>query len=973
MLSHKLDFKETALRRIFCAVLFFISGLFQAFAQTPQRATTTGILSGIVSDPTGAVIPGVIIHIERHASTTSQIPNATSDAVGNYSVALAPGTYDVTFVAQGFDPFLSAIVIPRAGGTTHLNAALNIATEAEQVNVFANANSTSAEANKSALVLGQADLATMSDDDTTFQQQIQAIAGGDPMQPSGVYVDGFSGGQIPPKESIREIRINQNPYSAQFQELGFGRIEIFTKPGSDKLHGRVNIFATDSTFNSQNPYSGTQPPYYILFARGNLSGPIGKKTSFFLNARYGDTQNNSIINAILPGLVTYNAVLPSPTVNMDFNVRIDRQVTANNVLTARFEYQRSKLTNGGLSGSQIQMNGNGPQAAAVSSQVLQSEANNNVSNISTLQLSDTQNIGMNKVLETRFQWIRNRADQLPAVAATDGIPNYLNGGNTPTYNVSGFFNGGGDPTQQITDHTDQIEFQEYYSLDIGKNFVRVGGRYRGTRDANMSASGYNGAYTYAASPDGVMTALQNFTNGAPSQFTVTTGQKSAALYTGDIGIYADDEYMMRKDLTLNFGFRAESQSAIPDHFDPAPRIGLSWAIGQTDKRQPFVTLRTGFGLFYDRFQSSNILTAVRQQSGTVQQQYVFTLSGTTPTTCTISSAPSCTGGTVTAQQPTLYNINPNLRSEYKVATGLTAEKQFAIGKVSVNYLYLQGDRQWTSRNINAPLPGTFVYGDANSGARPLGGTQNIYQFDSNGKNTSNVVFGNAQLNPTKRINLFLFAVDRLQNSDVSGATSFPTNQYNLKADYGRAAAATFRLFAGAEVTLPYGIVLNPFIGYSSRAPFNITTGTDLNGDTEYNDRPSFATAASPEASVYKTPYSTFNADPVAGETIIPINYGNGPRFVYTELGISRGIHFGPILPAEPAPAGKPAPKPAPPQKRYELSFTAEIDNVFNHRNAGPPVGQVTSPEFGQSLSLNSQFIGSPNANRMIYLGTFFNF
>ena len=950
-----------------------------AFAQTqPQRfvsTSTMGSLAGVVADPTGAVIPGATVHVERHKGTGTEFPNVVSDAQGGYTMELPPGTYDVIISAPSFEPFRTTTTVSRAGVTTKLNAALVIATEAEEVNVSSDQNSTSADANRSALVLGKDELATMSDDDSTFQQQIQALAGGDPTQPSGVYVDGFSGGQIPPKESIREIRINQNPFSAQFPELGFGRVEIFTKPGSDKLHGSFAMFSTDSVLNSQNPFSGAQPPYYFLFARGNVSGPINKKTSFFFNARYGDMGNNSVINAILPGLVNYNTVVPSPTQNSDYVVRIDRQVTANNVLTARYEFAHSRLTNGGLAGSQSN-NNNGPPAA-VSSQVLPSEANNSTGNVSTLQLSDTENIGKNKVLETRFQWIRNRTAQLPAVAATSGTPAYLNGGNTPTYNVSGYFNGGGSPTQQVKDHTDNIEFQEYFSLEHGKHFLRLGGRYRGTRDANMNSTGYNGTYTYAATPGTATTALENFSAGIPSLFSVTTGQQSAVVYTGDLGVYADDEYHVRKNATLNYGFRAETQSAIPDHFDPAPRVGASWAIGQTDKRQPFVTLRAGFGLFYDRFQSSNILTAVRESSGTLQPNYVFTLSGTTPTTCTISPTPACTGGSSSVSQPVIYNINPHLRSEYKIVSGLTAEKQFKFGKISVNYLHNQGDHQWISRNINAPLPGTFVYGNANSGVRPLGGTQNVYQFDSNGTATANVLFGNAQLNPTKHIQIFLFTADRFQNSDTGGATSFPTNQYNLKADYGRVASARFRIFTGAQIQLPWGFNLNPFFAMTSHNPFNITTGTDLNGDTEYNDRPSFATAASPAASVAHTALGNFNTTPVAGETIVPINYGDGPRFVYTELGLGKAFHFGPLLPPPPAPPapppGKPAPKPEPPARKYALNFVLEVDNLLNHPNDGQPVGQVSSPEFGKSLSLNSTFIGSPNANRMIYFGTFFNF
>jgi hypothetical protein len=941
-----------------CALTLFIGLLEGAQAQAPHPAI--GKLSGTVTDRTGAVIPGAAIHIERHGWLDSQIPNVTSDGRGDYSIALSPGTYDITIAADGFDPFISTVNIPRAGAISHLNAALTIVTANEQVNVFANQNSTGAGDNKSALVFNSAELSTFSDDDATFQQQIEAVAGADPSQGASIYVDGFSGGQMPPKDSIREIRINQNPYSAQFPDLGFGRIEVFTKPGSDKVHGHFMAYSNKDSFNARNPFAATQPPYYMLILRGNVGGPIGKKTSFFTNTVYNDQQNNSVINAILPA-GNYSAVVPSPTTNIDETVRLDRQVTANNVLTARYEFRHYSQPTCGLAGCVSPFNGNGPPPSAISSQILQSEAFSNASTTQTLQLSDSQNIGKNKILETRFQWIRSHSTQIPVSG-------------TPTTIVEGFFSGGGAPAQQASDHTDQTEFQEYFSLEHGKHFIRLGGRYHGYRDANFSRSGYNGAFTFGPTTTGgaTVTALTNYVNNAPTQYNVTTGNPAAVVYSGDLSLYADDEWRIRKNLTFNYGLRVESQSAIPDHFDPAPRFGASWAIGQTEKRPPILTLRTGFGMFYDRFSPSNILTAVRQGSGTVQQQYIVTA---VPSTCTPSSPQPCTGLAATA--PTLYNISPHLRAEYQVVTGLTAERSLGkMGRVSVNYLHFQGDHDWISLNINAPLPGTYVPGQATSGVRPLGGTQNIYQFSSVGSHTTNMLFANTQLTINKHIMYWAFVGARYKNGDSGGAGSFPTNQYDVHADYGRAASATTRLFNGANFTLPWGITSDVFVAFTTRQPFNITIGNDLNGDTQYNDRPSFATASCATCQIIQTPYGTFNANPQPGEKIIPINYGDGPRFVYTELSLDKSFRWG-TRPAAPPPpkavAGKPAPKPEPPPKPYELSFGAEIDNVLNHPNDGLPVGVLTSPEFGKVLSLNSNFIGSPNANRMIYIGARFNF
>jgi hypothetical protein len=218
--------------------------------------------------------------------------------------------------------------------------------------------------------------------------------------------------------------------------------------------------------------------------------------------------------------------------------------------------------------------------------------------------------------------------------------------------------------------------------------------------------------------------------------------------------------------------------------------------------------------------------------------------------------------------------------------------------------------------------------------------------------------------------------DRVENSDVAGAGSFPTNQYNVKADYGRVASPNFRMFTGGSFDLPWGIMLNPFIGLSSEQPYNITSGSDLNGDTQYNDRPSFATVNDASQTVYHTSCGDLHAVPDAGEKIVPVNCANGPRFTYTEMYLSKSFRFGPALPVPPAPKpepGKPAPKPEPPVLKYRLTFAVEVDNIFNHPNRSVPVGVLTSPDFGKTLSLNSTFIGSPNANRMIFLATSFHF
>jgi hypothetical protein len=927
------------------------------FAQTPTKPVT---LSGTVSDPSGAIIPNANIHVEN----AKLHRDAVSDAAGHFSLSLPAGTYSITILAPSFAAFIATRTLR---SSTSLDAKLAIATAADAVIVNSEAASTAAADNKSALTFKSSDLQTFSSDDGTFQQQIEALAGagGDSQSGPSIYVNGFSNGRFPPKNSIREIRINQNPYSAQYDELGYGRIEILTKPGSDTLHGFFAVEGNDNALNTANPYATTPPPYHSLDFEGNLSGPINKQTSFFLNGSYNDQQNNAVVDATTLDTsnnpASFQQAVSNPTTTNNYAARIDRQIGANNTFIARYEFNRVQQTNGG-----------------VGLLVLPSQGLNSTTTAQTLQLSNTQLIGTKMVSESHFQYQRTRTEQNSVSSA-------------PTLSVEGAFNGGGNSTQTSSDNQDRYEFQEFFTREQKAHFLRFGARYRLLRDANLSTANYNGGFTFAsigayqltlqnqqvcaanpASASCLTPAQLTAAGGGPTQFNLTAGQPSAVVLTGDLGLFAEDEWKLSKTFTLDFGMRFETQSGIPDHFDPAPRAGFAWAIGQDKKKQPIVTIRGGTGLFYDRFASSNILTSIRE-NGVLQPSYVVTNPTFFPNVPLAS--------TLTAAPPTTYQISPDLRSEYEVLAGIEAERNLGgKGSISVTYLHYHGVHEWNSANINAPLPGTFVYNPngASTGVYPYGTSQPIYQFQSHGTTNVERLRVRMNLNPTKNIFLFLFYGVRglsTDSSEGSTATLFPSNSYDITQDYGRNAHPAQRLFLGNFYDIPKGFTVGAFFSAASPAPFNITTGTDLNGDSQYNDRPTYATAASPAAYVVKTRFGTFDTLPQPGEKIIPIDLGNGPGFADLDLTLRKAFKFGPRVappapePGSPAPTG-PAEKPDP---RYMLAFSIDAENVLNHVNPGAPVGVLTSPEFGQSISLNSPYGGNSSATRTVQLHMGFEF
>jgi hypothetical protein len=875
--------------------------------ETRNLEFTDDVPRGSVLDPSGARIPHAIVTI-RSTTRDAKSIEVTADSEGYFSVPLALGNYVFSASAPGFAAATTTMSVTES--TRRITLSLAIATRSEQVAVPIDASqSTAASDNASAIVFAGADLNILSGDDATFQKEIAALAGVSG-QSAEIFVNGFAG-RMPPRQTIREVRINSNPYSAAFDRIGIGRAEIFTKPGGDELHGLLQVSGNASAMNGQNPYTGVEPPSSAVDYAGNLNGPLGTKTSFFLAGEDNIQDFNSLVNAYTLGAMPrpVSESVASPLHHLDWDARFDRQFTANNTLTARYQFDQSSAIGGGLTG-----------------QVLPEASYNNGITTQTLQLLDSEVVSTTLEIESRVQYVRTRLTQ----NAVSGTPSIL---------IEGVTTDGGNAQQSLRDNQDALEFNETLAVDRGPHLLHFGARYRLGRDANLSTANYNGTYIYPS--------LAAYQQNAPTQFSYTSGKPNAVVFAGDLAAFAEDEWRLAKHFTMDLGFRLESQSAIPDHIDPAPRVGFAWAL--FIKKKQLFRLRGGAGFFYDRFALNNLLTTVRQ-NGISQQTFILN---------------SNTVGSATAVPPTTYTLAPGFKAESAFIGGLGLDRTLGRrGRLAVVYYYIGGAHQSLSRNVNAPDPGT--------GIRPFGTPQNIYQFTSNGNEKVHTLRASFTLQAARWLSLWGDGTLQNNRANTAGATSFPSNGYDLRQDYGRASAASKVLFTGATAVLPWKLNADFFVDAQSGLPFDITTGTDLNGDGIYNDRPAFATNPTVNSVLYKTRFGTFDANPQAQEAIIPKNYGNSPGFYFVQLTARRSFPVGPRAASPMIPPGVKGPSLLP-ERKWAIGFAVEAANLLNTNNPAPPVGTLNSPYFGKSIALNNPFGANPAANRVVTLRTSFTF
>lgn len=899
------------------------------FAQT--RCMNGVGVEGTITDSTGAVIPGAQVKAGDRKKTVT-------DASGHYILSCVPlASPTITASAKGFSD--STVRIPaRSAKMVQLNIQLAVA--AVQTTVQVNGNS-GIGGGGDTITMNTKAVQGLAGDPDDFLRELQVLAsqaGGDPSS-AIIMVNGFQNpGALPPKSSIASIRINPDLFSARYGRPPFsgGVIEITTRPGANAFHGAVFFTDSNGIFNATDPFSITATPAGRRRYGFELSGPIiSEKSGFALALEKRDIDEFNVVNAVTLDKneslgpsgngVQYQEAVSAPQRLWIASARSDWQLTPNDVASLSFSANVNNESNQGVGGLSL-------ADAGYSSLISEYD----------LRFHNTQTLGPNSLHETHIGYSWKRIEETPNSTA-------------PSVDVAGYFQSGGATSQNLNNREGDLEADDDMTLVRGRQTFAFGIQSLGIFVHDYDPNLFNGAYVFGggsapaldANKDATgqtttisaieqyRRALLNLPGGAPTTYQLTKGMPLVPLTQWQVGLWAQNTFKITSRLTVDSGFRYQFQTTPGSFANFNPRLGLAWS---PDKKGMWV-FHARAGLF-TRAINPGYSTDVHRLNGTLQRQItVYSPHYNAP----LTPVPGSIDITTT-----------NLYSPAVFQPG-TFRALFSVEHELAHHWHISGNLYWSDDwglfrtvNINAPLVTSSVGVPPNPTAallapRPIAPGQNLIEYQNSGHGSGNAVSLSISQHSYKWFGVSATYTHMNFKSDVL-ATMAPQSSYSNAGEAGRVFWESVNgVTVVGNINLPYRIEVTTECDAHSGTPYNITTGTDNNGDGNFTDRPSYASAPGP--GVYSTPYGLMTTNTVNGN--VPADVGTMPGLVHLDMNLSRVFRLNPK------------------SKKHErtVTFNARSANLLNHTNvtavntilSSGSVGRPVAAETARRIELGVRF------------------
>ncbi len=868
-----------------------VVGLLLSLAMTlTVRADVTRFdLSGTVTDSTGGVLPGVSVTLKNTDTGFSR--SVVTDSEGRYTFTAVPPAGKWTLIGElaGFGTRTREGLEFQANTKPEINFQLEVGGLQDAVTVEASAPLVRTRESELSSILGAKEVNDLPTNGRSFLSLLQTSGSvvptgtgssalsvnGQGIRMANFVADGvsmtgreirtingeFGGGNGLALDTIKELQVISNGFKAETGQTGAGTISVITQSGTNTPTGSVYDFWRPTDWIAANQLTGIKSTQTRQQFGATYGGPIVKdRTHIFANVEGSKINNEAVVTSVLePG--TY----PQPQHQYQGFFKLNHRFNDNNLLDARYSINRNLQENGGigaLNTFDTRSNTTGTDDTYV------------VSLVSTLSST--------RVNEARFRYTLDTTDSYSPLTASSGV-----GSRTPDFSnvpVSIMYPGVGTLgtntglPQNLVEHRGQ--WVDQYTIMHGSHQLKAGADVIASWRFVTFFSNFPGTYTFKAGTPYPFNANNPATY--PFQYTQSFGNSGLNYTDQMIGVFAQDDWEIRKGLTLNLGVRWDKDSLFQgDNNNFAPRVGFAYNVDNSGK----TVIRGNSGIFYDTLESSGIN---RESNFGPQGQVTVDLRQGDPLFPTfpnrLSAFPT---GTALVPRATVYvpvfegdkfpdSIGDHLKrvAPYFFNTNLGVQHELSTNwALSVDYTRVYGHNLLVTYDVNAPPyfaigPGqtrTLAQGDL---LRPLGvpnqtggaygipfsGFRNLYLQFNGGATEYNAL----KIGLTKRMaNRFALQANytyghargnvdnfRLNNSFVPGLTDVNGDHSYQQGPSDTDVPHLFVLSGTYDA--PHGIRLGGILFARSGFPYTGVAGFDANGDgvttsTSYGDRPASLT------------------------------------------------------------------------------------------------------------------------------------